>query len=109
MYNSGDFFESIVLKQVSTTSDGAGGTTNAFSTVGTYRAKVERLEFTQSENWTNITLGQNISVVVRFKEFTLTYNDKYKITWDSKDWVVKTFKQEGKRGDYLRIECYNEY
>lgn len=109
MYNSGDFWESIVLKQVVTTDDSAGGTTNIEATVGTYRAKVERLEVKQANTGTNITLGQDIDVIVRFKEFTLTYNDKFRIVWDGKDWVVKTFIQEGKRGEFLRISCYNEY
>jgi len=108
MYDAGTLWESVVLKQVSTSADSYGGTTNTYSTVGTYRARVERKDITQAEFNSNISKGQTIEIVIRYKEVTLTTNDSYKIEWDSRNWIVLGWQQEGTRGDYLRIRCYNE-
>lgn len=108
MYDAGQLWESVVLKQLSTTADTYGGLTNSYTTLGTYRAKVERKGASQKDFNSNITKGQEIDIIVRFKEFTLTNNDDYMITWDSRNWIVRAWEQEGTRGNYLRISCYNE-
>lgn len=100
--------ERITLKQLSITTDGAGGYTSSDSTIGTYWAKVSRLGATGQTEEGKEYLQDAVVFTVRYDAFTISNIDDFTITWNSKVYKINAVENIGERDTFLKIVCTNE-
>jgi head-tail adaptor len=100
--------EFITLKQLSITTDNAGGYTSSDTTVGTYRAEVKNLSANGVTEEGREYLQDAIQFKFRFKEFTIDNIDDYTLTWDSKVYKINSVENWQERDQYLIIIATNE-
>lgn len=100
--------ERIVLKQLSITSDGAGGNTSSDTTIGTFWAKVKRINANGNTDEGREVLEDMVVFTVRFNAFTISKIDDFKIVWNSLTYKINSIENQGERDTFLKLFCTNE-
>jgi len=100
--------ERITLKQLSITSDGAGGFTSSDTTIGTFWAKVSRLGSTGQTEDGKEYLQDAVVFTVRFGAFTIPKIDDFSVTWNSKTYKVNAVENIKELDTFLKLYCTNE-
>ena len=100
--------ERITLKQLSISSDGAGGYTSSDSTIGTYWAAVDRMSATGNTEEGREYLQDSVVFTVRYAAVSITNIDDFSITWNSKVYKINSIENFMERDTYLKIYCTNE-
>lgn len=100
--------EQIIVKQLSITSDGAGGYTSSDSTIGTFRAEVKNIAAGTKMEDGREYLEDTVEFRLRFKEVTFTDVDDFTITWNSKVYKINSLENWKERDQWLILRCSNE-
>ena len=100
--------EQITVKQLSVTSDGAGGYTSSDTTIGTFRVPVTNIAAGTKMEDGREYLEDTVEFKLRFKEVTFTDADDFTIEWNSKVYKVNSVENYKERDQWLILRCTNE-
>lgn len=103
MRNIGQHRESVTVKTVTSSSDGAGGFTFSTSSA-TVKAEVKPVKGVRSVNGQQVQVN-NMFVFTWIKQNSVMATERSILTWNGKDFTISSIKEEGYYPVNLVIEA----